>query len=267
MAKSQPRKRMTDRKRASRSGGKKSAATGKPRAGGKATARVSSKKRKREPASRTGKPRGGSARKPRVSAAIPKETRKNVPTMRPTAAPDKPPRLLGDTKSTTAALSLLEKVIKLIFLKDFRRARAEIKALMETYPGEKEILAKARSYLQICDREEAALRKPAVTGDQLYMFGVVEHNRGNYESAISVFNQLLAKQPDADYLYYAIAASSALRCDVVQALVNLRKAIGLNESNRVYAKNDPDFISLHEQGEFADLVGVVLQAKSEAGQS
>ena len=58
MAKSQPRKRMTDRKRASRSGGKKSAATGKPRAGGKAAARVSSKKRKREPASRTGKPRG-----------------------------------------------------------------------------------------------------------------------------------------------------------------------------------------------------------------
>jgi tetratricopeptide (TPR) repeat protein len=138
---------------------------------------------------------------------------------------------------------------------------------METYPGEKEILAKARSYLQICDREEAALRKPAVTGDQLYMFGVVEHNRGNYESAISVFNQLLVKQPDADYLYYAIAATSALRGDVVQALVNLRQAIGLNESNRVYAKNDPDFISLHEQGEFADLVGVVLQAKSEAGQS
>jgi len=124
--------------------------------------------------------------------------------MRSTPAPDKPPRLLGDTKSTAAALSLLEKAIKLIFWKDFRRARAEIKALMETYPGEKEILAKARSYLLICDREEAALRKPAVTGDQLYMFGVVEHNRGNYESAISVFNQLLAKQPDADYLYYAM---------------------------------------------------------------
>jgi tetratricopeptide (TPR) repeat protein len=186
--------------------------------------------------------------------------------MRSTPAPDKPPRLLGDTKSTNAALSLLEKAIKLIFLKDFRRARAEIKALLETHPGEKEILARARSYLQICHREEAALHKPTVTGDQLYTFAVVEHNRGNYDSAISVFNQLLAKQPDADYLYYALAASFALKGDVGHALVNLRRAIGLNESNRVYAKNDPDFNSLHEHREFADLIGVVLQSKSEAEQ-
>jgi len=187
--------------------------------------------------------------------------------MRSTPAPEKPPRLLGDTKSTAAALSLLEKAIKLIFFRDLRRARAEIKALFETHPGEKEILARARSYLQICEREEAALHKPTVTGDQLYTFGIVEHNRGNYDSAISVFNQLLAKQPDTDYLYYAVAASFALKGDVGQALANLRRAIGLNESNRVYAKNDPDFNSLHEQGEFVDLVGVILQAKSEAGQS
>lgn len=187
--------------------------------------------------------------------------------MRSTPPPEQPPRLLGDTKSTAAALSLLEKAIKLIFSQDFRRARAEIKALLETHPGEKEILARARSYLQICDREQAAQHKTTVTGDQLYTFGVMEQNRGNYDSAITVFNQLLAKQPDADYLYYALAASFALKGDVEPALANLRRAIGLNESNRVYAKNDPDFISLHEQREFADLVGVVLQERSEAGQS
>jgi len=267
MAKSQARKKLTDRKRTARPGGKKSAATRKVSAVRRATAKPSSQKRKRKAGSGTGKSKGSSARKTAISPAVPRETRKSVPTMRSTPAPEKPPRLLGDTKSTAAALSLLEKAIKLIFFKDLRRARAEIKALFETHPGEKEILARARSYLQICEREEAALHKPTVTGDQLYTFGIVEHNRGNYDSAISVFNQLLAKQPDTDYLYYAVAASFALKGDVGQALANLRRAIGLNESNRVYAKNDPDFNSLHEQGEFVDLVGVILQAKSEAGQS
>ncbi len=265
MAKSQARKGKTVIKSTARPGGKKSAAARKV-ARARAAAKDSSRKRKREAGPRVGKSRSGSARKKAVAAAVPSETRKNVPTMRSTPAPEKPPRLLGDTKNTTAALSLLERAIKLIFHRDFRRARAEINALLETYPGEKEILARARSYLQICDREEAALHKPTVTGDQLYTVGIVEHNRGNYDSAISVFNQLLARQPDADYLYYALSASFALKGDVEQALVNLRRAIGLNESNRVYAKNDPDFNSLHELGEFADLVGVVLQAKGEAGQ-
>jgi tetratricopeptide (TPR) repeat protein len=267
MAKPQTRKRAKDQKRTSRPGGKKSPAAKKTKATGKAAVRASSQRRKREAGSGTGKARSGRARKPAVSPAIPSETRKSVPIMRSTPAPEKPPRLLGDTRSTAAALSLLEKAIKLIFSKDFKRARTEIKALLETHPGEKEILARARAYMQICNREEAALHKPAVAGDQLYTFAVMEHNRGNFDSAISVFNQLLAKQPDADYLYYALAASYALKGEVGQALAHLRRAIGLNESNRVYAKNDPDFNSLHEHGEFADLIGVVLQVKSEAEQS
>ena len=268
MARSQTRRKTTAPKRTSRPGRKKPAAAGKTKAGVKTAAKASSQKRKRAAAGlKTGRKGGLGARKTAAPRAIPKETRKNVPIMRSTPPPEHPPRLLGDTKSTAAALSLLEKAIKFIFSQDVRRARAEIKALLEAYPGEKEILARARSYLQICDREDAALHKPTVTGDQLYTFGVVEHNRGNYDSAISVFNQLLAKQPDTDYLYYALAASFALKGEVEPALANLRKAIGLNESNRVYAKNDPDFISLHEQREFADLVGVVLQERSEAGQS
>ncbi len=267
MAKSQARRKTTDRKRTSRPSGKMAAATRKSKAGAKAAAKGSSQKRKREAAAGTGKKRGLRARKSAAPSAVPRETRKNIPTMRSTPPPEQPPRLLGDTKSTAAALSLLEKAIKLIYSQDFKRARAEIKALIETYPVEKEILARARSYLQICNREEAALHKPAVTSDQLYTFGIVEHNRGNYDSAISTFNQLLARQPDSDYLYYALAASFALKGDLEQAFANLRRAIGLNESNRVYAKNDPDFNSLHGHSEFADLVGVVLQEKGEAGQS
>jgi tetratricopeptide (TPR) repeat protein len=178
--------------------------------------------------------------------------------------PIAPPRLLRDTKGTAAALALLEAGIKFIYQKEFKKARAEFKNLMESHPGESEILARARSYVQICDREDPAHKKPAVANDQLYALGVIEHNRGNYGAAISCFSQSLEKHPRADYIYYSMAASMAMKGDATEAILNLQKAIGLDEDNRVYAKNDEDFSSLHALKEFADLVGLNPSSRDEA---
>ncbi len=173
-----------------------------------------------------------------------------------TPAPEKPPRVLTESKTTTAALSLLEKGIKLLYQKEIKKARQEFESILADYPGEAEIVARARSYLLICDREEAAHKKPSVSQDELYSLGVMEHNRGNYDGAITYFQQSLDKHPNADHVYYSLAASKAMKNDVVEAIENLRKAIELNEDNRVYAKNDPDFAPLHSEKEFADLVGL-----------
>ena len=164
-------------------------------------------------------------------------------------------RLLRDTKATSAALGLLEKGIKLIFQKEFKKARIEFKTLIETYPFEPEILARARTYIQICEREEASHKKPVIAADQLYTLGVMEHNRGDYANAVSFFLHSLEKNPKTDHIYYSLAASFAMKGDTAQALNNLEKAIELNEENRVYAKNDSDFTSLHGEKKFSELVG------------
>jgi tetratricopeptide (TPR) repeat protein len=169
---------------------------------------------------------------------------------------DSPPRLLHQTKTTSAALALLEKGIEYIFQRDFKKARGELKTLVETYPGEVDILARARSYMQICDREEAAQKKPAITSDQLYALGVLEHNRANYDKAVSYFFQSIENHPNADYIYYSVAASLAMKGDLLESIKNLRKAVELNEDSRIYAKNDSDFSALQTQKEFLELVGL-----------
>jgi tetratricopeptide (TPR) repeat protein len=165
-------------------------------------------------------------------------------------------RLLRQTKTTSAALALLEKGIEFIFQKEFKKARGELKSLFQLYPGEMEILARARSYVRICDREEASQKKPTITNDQLYALGVLEHNKANYDTAISYFLQSLENHPDADYIYYSVAASLAMKGDLIESIENLRKAITLNEDSRIYAKNDVDFCVLQTQKEFAELVGI-----------
>jgi tetratricopeptide (TPR) repeat protein len=112
------------------------------------------------------------------------------------------------------------------------------------------------SYIQICDREEAAQQKAAISNDQLYSLGVVEHNKANYDKAISYYLQSLENHPDADYIYYSVAASLAKKGDSVKSIENLRKAIDLNADSRIYAKNDADFSSLLNNEEFAELIGV-----------
>jgi tetratricopeptide (TPR) repeat protein len=164
-------------------------------------------------------------------------------------------RLLRETKSTTAALGILEKSIKLLHNKEIKKARIELKTLIEHHPAEQEILARARMYLQICDREEASHKKPAPGNDQLYTLGVMEHNRGNYDSAISYFRQSLEKNASSDHIYYSLAASFAMKGDLAEAVQNLQKALEINEENRIYAKNDSDFSPLHGHKEFCDLVG------------
>ena len=234
--------------------------------------KAGAKKSKQKLAGKTKKRRPVSvrARRPSTTVESGKMTsarRKQISFGVPTPPPEKPPPLLKDSRNTSAALALLEKGIKLIYQKEFKRARVEFKSIGENYPGEPEIIARALSYLQICDREEAAHRKPSVTQDQLYGLGVMEHNRGNYDGAISYFRQSLDRNKDADYVYYSLAASQALKNDVNAAVENLRKAIELNEDNRVYAKNDPDFDPLHAQKEFTDLVGLNPATLLESTQS
>ncbi len=179
------------------------------------------------------------------------------------SALDASPRLLRPTKTTSAALALLEKGIQLIFQKEFKKARAELKTLLDTYPGELDILARARSYIQICDREEAAQKKQTISTDQLYTLGVLEHNKANYDVAISYFLQSLQNHPDADYIYYSVAASQAMKGNLTESLENLRKAVELNEDSRIYAKNDADFSALQTKKEFAELVGITPAPESE----
>jgi tetratricopeptide (TPR) repeat protein len=242
-------------KSASSSSGKKPVLKGK----------ASSDKTVHKPVAKTGKKALPAARhrahkeKPAVEA----QARKAAPKASVAAAPEPPPRLLRQTKTTAAALALMEKGIEHIFRKDFKKARNELNSLLETYPSETEILARARSYIQICDREEAVQKKQQITKDQLYALGVLEHNKANYDQAIAYFRQSLENHRNADYIYYSMAASLAMKGDWAESIENLRKAIELNEDSRIYAKNDADFASLQGRREFAELVGISVANTAE----
>jgi len=185
----------------------------------------------------------------------------------PPKAEDAPSRLVRQTKTTGSALAHLEKGIGFLYKKDFKKALAELQSLVDNYPNDREIAARARSYLDICKREEARQEDArqekaadATTFDQLYALGVLEHNRADYDKAVAYFRQSLEKHPKADYIYYSLAASLTRKGVYAEAMENLRRAVGLNEESRVRARHDPDFADLCVHREFLELVGTSRRA-------
>jgi tetratricopeptide (TPR) repeat protein len=170
---------------------------------------------------------------------------------------------LRQTKSTSGALSLLEKGIELIYKKDFKKAFIELSKIRQSFPDETEIQARAQSYIRICEREEESQKKTDASSDQLYALGVLEHNKANYDAAISYFTQSLKNHPDADYIYYSVAASQAMKGDLAGSMENLRKAVDLNTDSRIHAKNDEDFSAFEEDEAFAELVGILQEADND----
>jgi tetratricopeptide (TPR) repeat protein len=232
-----------------------------PGSSGRKSARQSPEARRTTPTARKGRGASAAKRPPRrtaqkgVGAKATERKKAGVPAVSHLPQPEvQPPRLLRESRATSAALSILEKAIKLIYQKDFRKARLELESLVSDYASEPEITARARSYLHICQREEGTRPKSAASSDELYSVGVLEHNRGNYDAAIGYFRQCLERRSDADFVLYSLAASLALKGDAEAAIQNLKRAIELNEENRVYAKNDSDFTSLHSRQDYLMLL-------------
>ena len=239
----------------------KAAGKEKPKTTSKA-AKKSAAPKSKAPAAKSKSPKSAAGGK---RAATPARKRTAGPGAAPTGISliesSATPRLLRQTKNTTAALALLEKGIELLFKKEIQKARSEFDTSSTNTPRNSRSW-RGRSYLQICDREEAGPKKAPASADELYAIGIMAHNQADYDRALSYFSKSLEKHPDADYIYYSMAASLAMKGEAEGAIEKLHRAVALNEDSRVHAKNDSDFSVLESHPGFRTLIGLPVPQAS-----
>ncbi len=151
-----------------------------------------------------------------------------------------------------------EQAVKLFHRQEFQRAREAFMSVIERFPAESEVIARARAYLAICEQRLAQPRPVPRTAEALYDQGIIELNRGHIVSAIACFEKALRIDPRADHAIYALAAAYARGGQVEKALAALRQAIALRGTHRVHARRDPDFLPLYSNPEFQRLVGIEI---------
>ena len=132
------------------------------------------------------------------------------------------------------------------------RARGMFERLMGN--SSRELAERAGVYLRICDQRLSHTTVQLKTAEDYYNYAVGLANDGNAEESEECLQKALKLAPKADYLYYALATTYALRDDVDGALEYLLKAIDLNQRNRYQAQNDADFGNLLEDPRFTELL-------------
>ena len=157
-------------------------------------------------------------------------------------------------KPMVQATKKLEAGMKKMLQGKYEMAAADFEAILEEPPPDIGLLDRARQYLQACRVHLEADEAEPKTVDEFYNYGVIQMNAGDLAGALELFATANKKAPKDDRVLYCQAAAYAQTGDVDAALKALRKAIEVNEANRVYAKNDSDFTPLRVHQEFQQLV-------------
>ena len=191
-------------------------------------------------------------RSPGLPAPAPKKDGHAVSTEKILAARRKDKRVI---------LELYERGIKALNERHYQQALVAFEKLLETHSEEVELADRARNFIKICQSQGATKKSHAPrTAEEMFDWGVMEHNHANYQKGIEHFQSAIELNPKGDYIHYALAASYAQAGDLEHAVRSLQRSIQLNPELKFLARNDPDFEPIRSSKEF----GVVVEISKPA---
>jgi len=154
------------------------------------------------------------------------------------------------------ALVSYGKAMKAFHKGDYKRAYESLKMFLNKYNLEKELVDRARIYLEICKGRQKKETMPLKTLDDYYQYSVYKINQGEYEESIKLLKKALEKNPKDGKIYYLIASAFCLFGKTKECAENLSKAIEIDDFFKILAQNESDFEELREDNEFRQIAGL-----------
>jgi Tfp pilus assembly protein PilF len=148
------------------------------------------------------------------------------------------------------AVAMYERGLQALQRRDVAASADALRAVIERYPDERELLERARLYLKVCERELEPKEPAPKTADEWVYAATVALNAGDEANALQHLQRALTADARHDHAHYMMAVSSARRGDAGAALDHLRRAVALNPENRSIARQDPELESLRDAPAF-----------------
>lgn len=152
------------------------------------------------------------------------------------------------------ALSAFETGVKKFHDGALGKAHEAFQKVLAANPLDSLLTARARQYLVALERKGRSQDFNPQNADEFYLQGVVLLNAGDPGAAIESLRTALEMAPGDDRVLYCQAAAFAQKGDIDAAVEALRAAVDINDANRVYAVNDPDFVPLRVHEDFRSIV-------------
>jgi len=145
-----------------------------------------------------------------------------------------------------------ESAMKHFHARKFKEARDLF--LTAAQGPERDVAHRSQLHATMCERRLEQSKVSLQTAEDYYNYGIALLNTRKIEDARTHLERALVMAPDADHVFYALAAAQALSGDAAGAHDHLKRAIELEPKNRLMARQDADFASLASQAPFQALL-------------
>jgi tetratricopeptide (TPR) repeat protein len=154
------------------------------------------------------------------------------------------------------ALKKFESTLKQFWKGRYEEAMAAFEKLSEDDNLEPRLADRICTLINICKIrlgiDEVDPRSP----EEHYLAGIIDLNNGRTEEGIAHLTRAVSRRKENDAWVYSLACAYALNGQEKKAKETLKKAIGLNADNRIYAFNCPDFVALRQNEDNAEIFGI-----------
>jgi tetratricopeptide (TPR) repeat protein len=130
------------------------------------------------------------------------------------------------------------------------KAQELLKSFLEKYDTEKELVDRARMYLEITHEKGKKETVSLKTVDDYFYYSAYKINTGDYEEALKLLEKALEMKEDEGKIYYLMADACILAGKTEEALEHLKKAFQKDRFYRILAQNETDFEPLWEDKKF-----------------
>jgi tetratricopeptide (TPR) repeat protein len=161
-------------------------------------------------------------------------------------------RTAASQQSSQKQLASFESAMKLFHARKFKEARDLFLSAAEG--PERDVAHRAQLHATMCERRLEQGSVNLQTAEDYYNYGIALLNTRKIEDARTHLQRALALAPEADHVFYALAAAQALSGDAAGAHDHLKRAIELEPRNRLMARQDADFSALAGQAPFQALL-------------
>ena len=151
------------------------------------------------------------------------------------------------------ALKIFEAGVKKLLDGKNSEAAKDFQALLDDPPTDLGLVLRARQYLSAAISVKT-MEPNLTTAEDMYNHGVVLLNDGDIEGALKILGVAAKQAPKDDRIMYVRALALGISGDEEAATEQLQAAIKANETNRIYAHNDPDFAPLHGNPRFQEMM-------------
>ena len=151
------------------------------------------------------------------------------------------------------ALKIFEAGVKKLLDGKNSEAAKDFQALLDDPPTDLNLVLRARQYLSAAISVKT-MEPNLTTAEDMYNHGVVLLNDGDIEGALKILGVAAKQAPKDDRIMYVRALALGISGDEEAATEQLQAAIKANETNRIYAHNDPDFAPLHGNPRFQEMM-------------